>query len=82
MDFAAAALRGVLKALQIETSVRVPEEARAAVVAALDYMVRNTGQFQTGRPRHASSTRSPSKGSSAVNCYEKIPLTPFSLFRD
>jgi hypothetical protein len=69
MHFAAAALRRVLQALQIKASVRVAEEARAAVVAALDYMVRDTGQFQTGRPGHASSTLFPPKSFSAANCY-------------
>src|SRR5262245_13000112 len=65
VHLAVTALRGVLQALQIETSVRIAEEACAAVVAALDHVVRNTGQFEARRPRHAPSTRLPSKGFSA-----------------
>jgi hypothetical protein len=43
VHLAATVLRGMLQALQIETSVCIAEEACAAVVAALDHMVRDTG---------------------------------------
>jgi hypothetical protein len=46
-----------VQALQVKPALGIAEEARGTVVPALNYMVRNTGEFKPRRPGHASSTR-------------------------
>ncbi len=57
VDGAATARRRIEQAFQIEPSIGIAEEARGAVHAALEHMVRDAGEFEPRRPGHGRSTR-------------------------
>jgi hypothetical protein len=62
VNFAATTGRGVGQAFEIKAPIRIPKETCGAVVAALDNMLRYTGQFEPRRARHAPSTRVNAEG--------------------
>jgi hypothetical protein len=65
VDRAASPLRRFAQAFKIKAPIRVVEEARGAIVAALAYVQRHAGQFEARRPGHASITRGEEKGFAA-----------------
>src|SRR5262245_8374558 len=62
VNLAAALHCRVPEALEVEATIRIAKEAGAAIVPALDDMVRNAAQLEPRWPGHGTSTRAPPKG--------------------
>jgi hypothetical protein len=71
VNLATPALGCLTQASQIKPPIRIAEKAGGAIVATLDDMLRDAGQFQSRAAGHACSTRRQAKGCPQLLVYSR-----------